>query len=78
MRPRRTKQELIVEDEVDEIIDDDEEDEEDEDDEEEETGATFESSETIRECHWQRRTVGDLVGAGTPPPSPPPRYTNMN
>lgn len=61
---RRTKQELI-EDEVDEIVDDEDEDEDDEDDEE--TGATFESSETIRECHWQRRTVGDLVGASTPP-----------
>lgn len=73
MLPRRTKQELI-EDEVDEIVDDDD-DEDDDDDDEEETGTTFESSETIRECHWQRRTVGDLVGASTPFF---PRYTKTN
>lgn len=75
MPPRRTKQELI-EDEVDEIVDDDDDEDEDEDDDEE-TGAIFESSETIRECHWQRRTVGDLVGASTSPFFFP-RYTKTN
>lgn len=66
MPPRHAKQE-IIEDEVEDDIVDDEEDEDEED--EEESGATFEPSETIRECHWQRRTVGDLVGSSPPFPT---------
>lgn len=62
---RRTKQELI-EDEVEDDIVDDEDDEEEEEDEIEESGAVFESSEILRECHWQRRTIGDLVGTSPP------------
>lgn len=73
MPPRRTKQELIEDEVEDDIVDD--EDDEDEDNDEE-SGAVFESSEILRECHWQRRTVGDLVG--TSPPLFSPHRTDMD
>lgn len=74
MPPRRTKQELIEDEVEDDIVDD--EDDEDEDGDEE-SGAVFESSEILRECHWQRRTVGDLVGM-CPPFFSPTAQTQTN